>query len=458
MKRLFIVLVIAVGLAVVGAAGYYGYVTSQPQETPDPKPPTVAVDRGEVSQSVTAPGSLVDTSETTLRSEVNGRVEQVNVRPGDRVTQGQTLVVLGDCEQFELAVHDAQVRLIEAQAKLAEQQSGLPLAEAQVALSEAKEAYEKAKNQRASKDYARASQDTIDVARARYLVAEEAASDAEARYDQVDDRPESDYERAELLSQWAKAKTERDQALANLNWLLSRPDEEEVAAADAALALAEAKLQEAQRRYDQILKDGGHELALANAQYQQAQAALAAAQSDLESLEIKAPFSGVVIDVGVKVGQPVQEGALLVTITDLSKLEAEVTVVEEDLPLVSPGQAVQLFFDAVPEAEVTGKVARIVPRRAEGDRAIYTVYLSLDESPEMLAPGMTVDASIVIEARENVLRLPRATVRARSDGTADVKVWVGDHTESRSVQVGLRGDSFVEIVSGLEEGDEVVSQ
>lgn len=458
MRRLFIIIVIALGLAAVGAAGYYGYATSQVQETPTPKPPTVAVTRGEVAQSVTAPGALVDTGETTLQSEVNGRVEQVNVRPGDRVTQGQTLAVLGDRERFELAVSDAQVKLIEAQAKLAAQQSGLPLAEAQVALTTAKEAYEKAKNQRASKDYARTSQDTIDVARARYLLAEEAASDAEARFDRVDHRPESDFERAELLSQWAKAKTERDQALANLNWLTSKPDTEEVAAADAALALAEAQLEEAQRKYDQILADGGPDLALAEAQYQQAQAALAEARSDLESLEIKAPFDGTVLEAPVQVGQTVAEGAAVVALTDPHKVEAQVTVVEEDLPLVSPGQAVQLYFDAVPEAEVTGKVARIVPKRASGDRAVYTVYLSLDEAPEMLVPGMTVDASIVIEARPDVLRLPRATVRARSDGTADLEVWVNDHTETRTVQVGLRGDSFVEIVNGLEEGEEVVSQ
>ncbi len=458
MKRSLIVSIVAIGVAVVGAAGYYGYVTSQVQETAAPKPPTVAVDRGEVTLSVTAPGSLVDTSEATLQSEVNGRVEQVKVLPGDRVTQGQTLAVLGDREQFELAVSDAQVKLLEAQARLAAQQSGVPLAEAQVALSEAKKAYEKAKNQRASKDYARTTQDTIDVARARYFVAKMAASDAEARYDLVDDRPESDPERAELLSQWAKAKSERDRAWANLNWLTSKPDSEEVAAADAALGLAEAMLHEAQRKYDQILKDGGPDLALASAQYQHAQAALADAQSDLESLEIKAPFGGVVIDVAIKVGQPVQEGAALVTIIDPRKLEAEVTVVEEDLPLISLGQVAQLFFDAVPEASVTGKVARIVPRRAEGARAVYTVYLSLDETPEVLAPGMTVDASIVIDARADVLRLPRTMVRARSDGSAEVEVWVNDHTESRSVQVGLRGDSFIEIVNGLEEGEEVVTQ
>lgn len=458
MKRWMIVLSIALGLAAVGAAGYYGYVTSQVDETPVAKPPTVEVTRGEVVQSVTAPGALVDTGETTLQSAVSGRVEQVNVRPGDRVKKGQTLAVLGDRERFELAVTDAKVKLIEAQAALAAQQSGVPLAEAQVALAAAQDAHEKAKNQRASKDYARTSQDAIDVARARYMLAEEAASDAEARFDRVDDRPETDPERAELLSQLAKARQERDQALANLNWLTSKPGEKEIAEADAALALAAAQLEEAQRKYDQILKDGGPDLALANARVQQAQAVLADAQSDLESLEIKAPFDGAVVDAPLKAGQSVAEGAALITLTDPHKLEAQVTVVEEDLPLVLPGQAVQLFFDAVPEANVTGKVARIVPRRASGDRAVYTVYLTLDEAPKMLASGMTVDASIVIQSRADVLRLPRAVVRARSDGSAQVEVWVNDHAEPRTVQVGLRGDSFVEILSGLEAGEQVVSQ
>lgn len=458
MKRWMIVLSIVVSLGAVAGAGYYGYASSQVIETPVVKPPTVEVTRGDVTQSVTAPGSLVDTSETILQSEVNGRVEQVNVRPGDRVKAGQVLAVLGDRERFELAVTTAQVRLVEAQAALAEQQSGVPLAEARVALIAAQEAYEKAQNQRASKDYARTTQDLIDVARARLVVAEEALRRAEQRYDQVDHRPESDLERAELLSQWAGAKQERDKALANLNWLTSKPDEQEVAAADAALALAQAQLEEAQRKYDQILEDGGPGLALAEAQVRQAQASLADAQSDLDSLEVKAPFDGVVVSVPVKVGEMVGEGSPVVVLTDPHALEAEVTVVEEDLPLVAPGQAVELYFDAVPEANVTGRVERIVPKRVSSDRSIYTAYLSLDEVPDVLMPGMTVDASVVIEQRTGVLRLPRTAVRARSDGSAEIEVWANGRVEKRTVEVGLRGDSFVEILSGLQEGDQVVAQ
>jgi multidrug efflux pump subunit AcrA (membrane-fusion protein) len=56
------------------------------------------------------------------------------------------------------------------------------------------------------------------------------------------------------------------------------------------------------------------------------------------------------------------------------------------------------------------------------------------------------------------LRLPRSLARAKSDNTAQVEVWVEDHVEPRSIKTGLRGDVYVEIVDGLNEGDLVVSQ
>jgi HlyD family secretion protein len=75
-----------------------------------------------------------------------------------------------------------------------------------------------------------------------------------------------------------------------------------------------------------------------------------------------------------------------------------------------------------------------------------------------MAPGMTVDASVVIDKREDVLRLPRSLVRTRADDTATLKVWNGVSTEERTVKVGLRGNQYVEILSGLAEGDQVVSR
>lgn len=134
-------------------------------------------------------------------------------------------------------------------------------------------------------------------------------------------------------------------------------------------------------------------------------------------------------------------------------------MIEEDLPLIEAGQPVELFVDALPDASLRGHVARIIPQSAPGDSPRYPVYISLDdELPAVLAPGMTADASIVTAERQDVLTLPRALVRARSDGTAQVKVWVAGHIEERTVRVGLRGDLRVEILEGLREGEQVVGE
>lgn len=458
MKRwMFIPLVLFV-LGGIGAAGYFGFSSNQPVEEPVVEPPTVEVSRGDVVQSVTAPGALVDLGETTLQSRVNGQVEQIQVQPGNVVQKGQIVAVLGERQHYEAAVATARVTLIEAEAALDALKTGLPLAEARVVLAEAQKAYDKASRTRESKQYARSSQETIDIARANYVIAEDAVSRATELYDRVDDRPESDPIRAEAFSQLAAARQKSATALANLNWLLGKPDEQEVSEADAQVSLTKAKLEDAQRKYDQILKDGGPELALAEARLRSAEVQLAEAEADLASLEVKAPFDGVVTEVMVKAGQSIQSGGGLLLLSDPRALMAQVTVVEEDFPLVAAGQAAELFFDALPDEKVTGRVARVVPKRVDGERAIYTLYISLDAIPDKLAAGMTVDTSIVIQRRESVLRLPRAVVRAGSDGTADVEVWANGQTEKREVIVGLRGDSYVEIGSGVNEGEKVVAQ
>ena len=106
-----------------------------------------------------------------------------------------------------------------------------------------------------------------------------------------------------------------------------------------------------------------------------------------------------------------------------------------------------------------GRVARIVPERISGeDRPLYPVYISLAEAPESIIAGMTTDASIIIAQKANVLRLPRALVQAGANDLAVVEVWANQQIERREVQIGLRGDVYVEIVAGLSEGDEVVGE
>jgi macrolide-specific efflux system membrane fusion protein len=137
-------------------------------------------------------------------------------------------------------------------------------------------------------------------------------------------------------------------------------------------------------------------------------------------------------------------------------LEALVNVTEEDYPLIAIGQKTEVYFDARPDVTVKGQVERIIPKRIEGDSPLYNIYVSLDEIPDGLADGMTVDTNVTITSRPGVICLPRSVVHASENDKAILQVWNGSSTESREVQVGLRGDSNIEIVSGLTEGEQVV--
>jgi HlyD family secretion protein len=222
--------------------------------------------------------------------------------------------------------------------------------------------------------------------------------------------------------------------------------------------IADQQIAAAQRAVDQAKAD----LAYAQSQTvdQDLLEAVEDAQAALDAAAIYAPVDGQVQEVHLEPGALVTRGQAVITLTNPRLLEASTTVIEEDLPLVQIGQKANLFFDAAPDAEITGTVDRIVPERTPGsDRPLYTVYVTIDGAlPEGLLPGMNVEGSIIIDHRESVLILPRSIVQARSNGTAEIDVWTGTAVETRTVQVGLRGDVYVEILSGLTEGDQVVAE
>jgi len=496
MKRWSIILSLVLGLALVGGAGYLGARSVQSQATPAVQvPTTVEVTRGDVQQTVTAPGQLIGIRQVTLALDVSGKLAEVYVRPGEPVQAGAVLARL-DPGPLEERVTAAQADLEIAQARLAQCQAGPTAAEtaaAQLALSQAEAdlnrlragptaaevAAAEADMAAAQKDltYLQARPDPEGVAQAQAELerAQVALQQAQAAYDQVKDWPDvglspqarglQEATIAYQAAQAAFAAANRPATPAELKAAQARltatqaalarlregPSDDEVRLAEMRKAKAEADL--AQLSAGPLAAD----LKQAQAAVQSTELALKQAQGDLIAATLVAPFDGVVLAVNAQAGASVTAGAGLIVLTDPAALEVETSVIEEDLPLVQVGQEVELFFDARSDAEVQGRVARIVPQRLPGDRPLYPVYLTVADLPEGLLAGMTVDASIVVAARRDVLRLPRALVRARGDGTATIQVWTGDRTEERPVQTGLRGDVYVEIVDGLREGDLVVA-
>ena len=373
-----------------------GYLGFSTSKTPEPTPApqTVSVTYCDVEQTVTAPGNLVNVNEAEVKMPTTGRLSLVNVRVGDRVRDGEILAELDP-----VTTTQAQLDLIEAQ-----------------------EALEEIQAQRTALDYPRATEDYTNDLRRQVKLARQMVSKLDTAYKKAEDP----FAKAQALASLTTAKNELRTVESRLNWYVGKPTDEEIASADSELAHAQAQ-------YD-------------------------AAKAILESLEIKAPFDGVIFEVSAQVGQTYQAETSLFVIGDPKALEVIANVTEEDYPLLVVGQSVEVYFDARPEVTVTGKVERIIPKRIEGDRPLYNIYISLNEIPDGLADGMTSDTAITIAKHEGVLCLPRAIVRASAGDTTTVKVWYGVQETTKEITTGLRGDTFVEIVSGLNEGEQVVTR
>jgi HlyD family secretion protein len=365
----------------------------------------------------------------------------------------------------------AQLALASAEARLRELAAGPSAAEMAAAEAEVAEARNDLERLRSLPDPGALIQ-----AQAELDKATAALRQAQAAYDQVKDRPDVgmlpqslalqqatiDFQAAQAGLDVARQKASPamlEAARARLAAAQAKLDQLKAGPSADDLALAQLQVEKARAELAQL--DAGPsaaDLRQAEAVVQLAELSLSRAQADVEAATLVAPFDGTVLEVSAASGEMIAAPTGLIRLADGSRLEVEATVIEEDLPLVQVGQQVELFFDAQPEAQVQGSVARIVPQCLPGDRPLYVVYITLADLPEGLVAGMTVDASIVVDSRQDVLRLPRVLAQTRSDGTATVQVWTGSDVQERTIQVGLRGDVYVEILDGIAEGEEVVAQ
>ncbi|MFN3465012.1 MAG: efflux RND transporter periplasmic adaptor subunit [Terricaulis sp.] len=169
-----------------------------------------------------------------------------------------------------------------------------------------------------------------------------------------------------------------------------------------------------------------------------AAAQVASARTDLERSVIRSPIDGVVVDRQVNVGQPVasslQAATLFVIAQDLSRLQANITVDEADIGEVNEGQAVRFTVDAFPDREFEGRVSQVRQQGvAESGVVSYTVVVEADNPGRQLLPGMTANAEIVLEQRDDVLRVPNTAMRFRP---ADEQLIA----QSQALMGGARGE------------------
>ncbi len=344
---------------------------------------------------VTASGVIVPAQLAQLAFPAGGSVQEVSVASGDKVQQGQVLVRLSGSEKLAAAVEAANLELLSAQQALADLQDNAEQAraQAQLRLAQAKDAYDTAQKHRGWKQYRVGSDDQIAVARADLTVAQDRVDKAEEAYNGLSGDPEANVTKAAALSALAAARTARDRAQANLNYLLSIPNSIDVDKAEGELQVAKAELDAAQSEFDKLQNGPNPEaLALIQARIQNAQAQLTAAQASLADVELKAPFDGVVSKLNLVGGEWVLPGQVILTLADLDHLRVETTdLSERDVPQIGVGQPVTVVIKALGQ-NVSGRVAEISPLADTlGGDVVYTTWIDLDSLPTGLRAGMSVD-------------------------------------------------------------------
>jgi HlyD family secretion protein len=330
---------------------------------------------------VTASGEVVAAQEAQMGFTLAGQVETVNVELGDQVEEGTTLVSL-ESSSLQAGVAQAEAALEAATAQLAELESGPrpeEVAAAQAAYDGALAQYNKLK--------AGPSDEERRIALAALRKAEAALVQAQAAYDEIAWMEEVDEMPQTLALQLATL--DYESALANYELVTRGPSPEDLEVAWASVESAKAQLD--------ILRAGAtaEQLAAAEAAVAQAEAALEAARASLEQATLTAPFSGTVADLQVSPGQVVVPGQVVLTLADLSSLEVETTdLSERDVTEVQVGQEATVYVEALNE-DVPGRVALVSPQASTvGGDVVYTVVIALEEQPEGLRLGMSVEVEI----------------------------------------------------------------
>jgi len=189
---------------------------------------------------------------------------------------------------------------------------------------------------------------------------------------------------------------------------------------------------------------------------EQAMLNVEARQSDLNSLSIAAPFDGVVTSVNVNPGDRVAAGAPVVTVVDISHLQVVASISELQIAQVAVGQKVTITADALPGTTWDGIVTAIAPV-GQVQNGVGNFDVTIDvANPGSLRAGMSCNASIFVASHDDVLMVPAEAVSGEGD-QAFVQVLVNNKPELRHVTVGLHNDAFVEITSGLQEGEVVIT-
>jgi HlyD family secretion protein len=409
----------------------------------------VTVQTGKVIQEdlasvVTASGEINPRTYISIGAEYQGQLTDILVKEGDHVKKGQLLAKI-DSAQSEADVVAQQAALNSAEADATAAEEGYKAGQDNVLTLEATLARTKADLDRYDADFKR----------------------GEELY-QSGLIPKSDYEQRLAAIQGQKAATAED--------------ESRIVQAKAQLSQLSAQYLSAQKKIAQ------------------AQAALNRTADILKKHETIAPIAGLVTYLPVRVGETVVPGvqnsaaSTIMTIADMSIVTAEVKIDETDIVNIKLGQPAEITVDAIPNKTFVGHVIEIgntailrstglaasTSSTSSQEAKDFKVVVAMDSPPDEIRPGLSCATKITTATRKSATAIPiqaltsrtkgdlipdkdkpidpdPATVKANKEELQGVFVVNGPKAEFRKVETGITGATEIEVLSGLNPGDQILT-
>lgn len=474
----------------------------------------VKVTKGTITQEVIVTGKTKPLQEVNLAFERSGKASRIYAAVGDKVFEGQTLAEL-DKTELSAQLSQAEANLETQKAKLAELRTGTrpeelqiqegKVVSARVALSDAKQNM----SDKIQESYTKADDSIRNISdqffnnphsanpQVSFLIAdptlksklENGRLDLESllpawksSLDQLSINSDLGLYSQEALNNANKVKMFLDNAALAVNALTPSVSitqstidgwKSNVSSARTTMNAALANLSAAREKMsgaasNLVLAENQLSLEKAGtapdainaqeAQVKQAQANLESAQAQMSKAVIRAPITGVVTKQDVKVGEIVSANSPLISIISVGNLQIEANIPEVDIGKVMIGNPVRITLDAFPGEEFSGKVTYIDPAETIIDGVVnFRITIIFNSADARLKSGLTSNLNIQTLTKSDVLILPQYAILEYDKGVF-ARVQSGKTTKEIPIVIGIRGqDSSVEIISGLNEGDEVLN-
>jgi len=190
------------------------------------------------------------------------------------------------------------------------------------------------------------------------------------------------------------------------------------------------------------------------AQIRKAEATVRLAEINLKNATIRAPINGIISKRFLDQGAFVTTTAPLIRIVAMDVVKVAVPVVEGELAQIRPGSHAEIRVDTYPDELFRGSVVRISPT-VDAQTRTADVEIQVGNHDHRLKPGMFARASLIVQRRDGVLLLSKDSL-LRQKGAARVFVHDNGKASLKEIMLGLEGEQYIEVLKGLQEGDEVI--